>query len=102
VALLNEDQGHTALVRVRDRGPGVPESLLSTIFQPFYRVDETRDRASGGIGLGLSITERAVRGHGGTVVASNALDGGLIIEIRLPVLSSLASTRETPSYAPTS
>jgi len=102
VALLNEDQGHTALVRVRDRGPGVPETLLSTIFLPFYRVDETRDRSSGGIGLGLSITERAVRGHGGTVVASNAVDGGLIIEIRLPVLSSLASTRETPSYAPTS
>jgi signal transduction histidine kinase len=102
VALLDENQGHTALVRVRDHGPGVPEDSLSTIFEPFYRVDEARDRAAGGIGLGLSITERAVRGHGGTVEAHNAPDGGLVIEIRLPIRPTAVPAQESPSYAPAS
>jgi signal transduction histidine kinase len=102
VALLSVEEGQTALIRVRDHGPGVPQAALAAIFQPFYRVDETRDRSSGGIGLGLSITERAVRGHGGTVVASNAIDGGLIIEIRLPALSSQPLPRESSSFAPAS
>jgi signal transduction histidine kinase len=100
VALVEENEGNTALVHVRDHGPGVPEDALASIFQPFYRVDEARDRASGGIGLGLSITERAVRGHGGTVQACNAAEGGLIIEIRLPTRSSLLLASETSSYAP--
>jgi signal transduction histidine kinase len=85
VSLEKEDEGKMALIVVRDHGPGVAEEALGTIFQPFYRVDEARDRVSGGIGLGLSITERAVRGHGGIVVARNGPDGGLIIEIRLRV-----------------
>jgi signal transduction histidine kinase len=91
VALLAEEQGHTGLIQVRDHGPGVPETSLATIFQPFYRVDEARDRTSGGIGLGLSITERAVRGHYGTVQAHNAPDGGLLIELRLPVQAPVLS-----------
>jgi len=97
VALMDEDRGKTALIRVRDHGPGVPEAALATIFQPFYRVEEARERLSGGVGLGLSITERAVRGHGGTVQARNGLDGGLIIEIRLPIRSSLPLSGEAPS-----
>jgi two-component system, OmpR family, sensor histidine kinase CpxA len=89
VSLTSEEQGKTALIAVRDHGPGVPEPALATIFQPFYRVDEARDRLSGGIGLGLSITERAVRGQGGTVLARNAPGAGLFIEIRLPTQVSL-------------
>jgi signal transduction histidine kinase len=73
-----------AVIRVRDHGPGVPESALKDLFQPFYRVAEARDRATGGMGLGLSITERAVRLHGGTVRASNIPGDGLLVEIRLP------------------
>jgi signal transduction histidine kinase len=73
-----------AVIRVRDHGPGVPESALRDIFQPFYRVFGARDRATGGMGLGLSITERAVRLHGGTVRASNIPGDGLLVEIRLP------------------
>jgi two-component system sensor histidine kinase CpxA len=84
VALVDDSASKNALIRVRDHGPGVPDEALATIFQPFYRVGEARDRVSGGVGLGLSITERAVRGHAGTVVARNATDGGLIVEIRLP------------------
>lgn len=74
-----------ALIRVRDHGPGVPPEALGELFRPFYRVAEARDRQSGGVGLGLSITERATRFHGGIVSARNADDGGLIVEIRLPL-----------------
>lgn len=72
-------------VRVRDHGPGVPEDALKMIFQPFYRAGDTaRDRLTGGAGIGLAITERAVHLHGGEVSASNAPGGGLLVEICLP------------------
>lgn len=74
-----------AQLHVRDRGPGVPESHLKDIFQPFFRVSESRDRRSGGTGVGLAITERAVRLHGGSVRARNADGGGLIVSIALPL-----------------
>ena len=72
------------VVVIRDRGPGVPESELERIFEPFYRVAESRDRDSGGTGLGLAITARIVGLYGGDVHARNAPDGGLRVEIRLP------------------
>jgi two-component system sensor histidine kinase CpxA len=81
-----------AILRVRDRGPGVPPSALRSIFEPFYRVENARERASGGSGLGLSISDRAIRSHGGNVQACNAEDGGLIIEISLPVQPRLPSS----------
>jgi two-component system, OmpR family, sensor histidine kinase CpxA len=74
-----------AKVIVRDHGAGVPEVALTNIFRPFYRVGDARDRGTGGTGLGLSITQRAVHLHGGTVQARNAIDGGLIVEILLPL-----------------
>ena len=77
--------GDSAIVRIRDHGPGVPENALSKLFLPFYRVADARDRQTGGTGIGLAITERAVRLHGGTVTAANAPDGGLIVEITLPI-----------------
>jgi signal transduction histidine kinase len=77
----------SAVVSVRDHGHGVPEDSLSDIFLPFYRVGDARDRFSGGSGLGLSITERAVRLHGGTVRAENCTDGGLLIELQLPCVA---------------
>lgn len=74
-----------ALLRVRDHGPGVPPSALRNIFEPFYRIGDARERASGGTGLGLSISDRTIRSHGGAIRALNAEDGGLIIEIVLPI-----------------
>ncbi len=71
-------------IEVRDFGSGVPEGELEKIFRPFYRVQESRDRGSGGHGLGLSIAADAVRRHGGTIEARNATDGGLVVQIRLP------------------
>jgi two-component system sensor histidine kinase CpxA len=58
---------------------------LDKLFRPFYRIDDARGRKTGGVGLGLAITERAVRLHGGTVRASNRPEGGLQVEIRLPL-----------------
>ena len=72
-------------LEVRDFGSGVPEGELEKIFEPFYRVQESRDRGSGGHGLGLSIAANAVHMHGGSIQASNAPDGGLIVSISLPL-----------------
>ena len=74
-----------ALLMVRDHGPGVQESELANLFSPFYRIAESRDRKSGGMGIGLAITDRAVKLHGGTVKAFNAAEGGLVVEIELPI-----------------
>ena len=70
---------------VRDFGPGLPAVELEKIFEPFYRVQESRDRGSGGHGLGLSIAANAVRRHGGRISARNADDGGLIVRVSLPL-----------------
>lgn len=73
-----------AQICVRDRGPGVPEHELPRIFDAFYRVEEDRDRASGGVGLGLAIAKRAVELHHGKLYARNA-GPGLLVVIELPV-----------------
>lgn len=69
---------------VLDDGPGVPESEIEQIFKPFYRVSEARDRESGGAGLGLAITDNAVRQHQGTITAQNRPTQGLQITIKIP------------------
>jgi len=72
----------SSLLCVRDHGAGVPEPMLSEIFLPFRKAHATQ---ANGAGLGLAITERAVRAHGGSVRAQNAPEGGLSIEITLPL-----------------
>jgi two-component system sensor histidine kinase CpxA len=92
---LGQEQGPNgpeAAVRVTDSGPGVPEEALKKLFRPFYRIDDARGRGTGGVGLGLAITERAVRLHGGSVRAVNRPQGGLMVEIRLPLAPVAAST----------
>jgi two-component system sensor histidine kinase CpxA len=74
----------TATISVRDYGPGVPEEALPKIFQPFFRVDDSRDSATGGMGLGLAIAMRAVGLHHGHLRARNA-HPGLLVSIELPV-----------------
>lgn len=74
-------------VVVRDQGPGVPADFLPRVFEPFVRVDNARDRASGGYGLGLAIAQKAIRLHGGMVAAENASVGGLAVTVTLPVAS---------------
>ena len=63
----------------------LPEEAIEEIFRPFYRVEDARDRESGGTGLRLAIAARAVRLHEGTIIAANATGGGLMVEMRIPV-----------------
>jgi two-component system sensor histidine kinase CpxA len=101
--------GEDAVVRVTDCGSGVPSDALEKLFQPFYRLDDARGRQTGGVGLGLAITERAVRFHGGRVAAVNRAEGGLLVEIHLPLLpasltpvaSDQWSVSESPLGVPT-
>jgi two-component system sensor histidine kinase CpxA len=90
-------KGAEAVVSVTDCGSGVPPDALEKLFQPFYRLDDDRGRQTGGVGLGLAITERAVRFHGGRVAAFNRAEGGLLVEIHLPLLpGSAAGTHSEP------
>jgi two-component system sensor histidine kinase CpxA len=73
-----------AVLQVRDAGPGVPEEMLGKIFQPFFRVDSSRTAATGGVGLGLAIAQRAVALHQGAVSAENA-NPGLRVKIEIPL-----------------
>jgi two-component system, OmpR family, sensor histidine kinase CpxA len=77
-----------AVVEVSDQGPGVPEDELDSIFLPFYRVDKSRDRFTGGSGIGLSIAVRAIRLHSGEIKAKNRSCGGLTLEILIPAVPS--------------
>jgi two-component system OmpR family sensor kinase len=72
------------VISIRDRGSGVPESDLMRIFEPFYRVAESRDRDTGGEGIGLAITEQVMRAHAGSARARNRVGGGLEVMLTLP------------------
>jgi two-component system sensor histidine kinase CpxA len=69
---------------IRDHGPGVPAAELERIFEPFHRVAESRDRDSGGEGIGLAITAQVMKAHGGSARAENRADGGLEVSLNLP------------------
>jgi two-component system sensor histidine kinase CpxA len=71
-------------VWIRDRGPGVPAGDLERIFEPFFRVAESRDRDTGGEGIGLAITSQVMRAHGGSAKAGNRAGGGLEVRLGLP------------------
>jgi two-component system osmolarity sensor histidine kinase EnvZ len=78
----NEDK---VLIFIDDNGPGIPEYAREDVFRPFYRLEQSRNRASGGIGLGLAIARDIVRAHGGEVTLETAPIGGLRVKIVLPV-----------------
>ncbi len=73
-------------IKVRDYGPGVPEDEIVHLFEPFYWVGKNKNSISSKAGIGLVITETAVRFHGGMVKASNASNGGLIVKLIIPIL----------------
>jgi two-component system sensor histidine kinase CpxA len=84
VSIAVRTQAKQAVLTVRDRGAGVPEELLQRIFEPFFRVDDSRSSRTGGLGLGLAIARRAIALHEGELTAANAIPG-LLVEIRLPL-----------------
>jgi signal transduction histidine kinase len=81
--VVTED-GAQLVIRVRDHGPGIPEAELERVFEPFYRLDSSRNRDSGGTGLGLSIARDIAQAHGGSLTLANVASGGLEATLRLP------------------
>lgn len=78
------DAGH-AIVRIDDEGPGIPEDQIAAMLEPFARGEASRNRATGGAGLGLTLARAIAEQHGGSLVLSNRPEGGLRAEIRLPL-----------------
>ena len=70
---------------IEDDGPGIPKDKREDVFKAFYRLEESRNKQTGGVGLGLSITKDVIRAHGGTIKLSDSPLGGLKVEIRLPL-----------------
>ena len=71
-------------IDVEDDGPGVPETELERLFEPFYRLEASRNRETGGTGLGLPIARNIARAHGGDLVLANRPGGGLMARLTLP------------------
>lgn len=83
VSLKRSETLEHIYIDISDKGPGVPEDQLNRIFNPFYRVDTSRTKKTGGFGLGLAIAARAIQLHHGEIVASNNPDCGLLVRIIL-------------------
>ncbi len=83
VSLLHTD--NAIVVRIDDQGPGIPENQLENVFKPFYRVEQSRSRETGGTGLGLTVARTIIHEHGGSVRLANRPEGGLTAEVTLPI-----------------
>ena len=70
---------------VSDRGPGIPDELMDKVFEPYFRVEGSRNRASGGTGLGLPIAKNMAQLNGGTLTLANRSEGGLTVTLRLRI-----------------
>lgn len=82
--------GNTVIVAVRDRGPGIPSEALDRVFTPYYRLDKSRNRMTGGVGLGLTAAQTIIRGHGGEITLINRPGGGLEARVALPLTGEVA------------
>lgn len=78
------DSARELMIAIRDAGPGLPEEVLEKVFEPFFRMEESRNPHTGGTGLGLSIARNIVRAMGGELALANRPGGGLEAVVRLP------------------
>ncbi|HEX4986235.1 MAG TPA: ATP-binding protein [Burkholderiales bacterium] len=78
------DEGNALNIAIADDGPGIPEGDIERVFEPFYRVEGSRNRNTGGSGLGLSIARNIAQAHGGSVQLRNLARGGLEATLRIP------------------
>ena len=78
-------RGGVVEIAIDDDGPGIPDAVREDVFKPFFRLDASRNKATGGAGLGLTIARDVVRGHGGDIVLTDSPHGGLRAVVRLPV-----------------
>ena len=77
--------GGNVEITVDDDGPGIPVDRREDVFRPFFRLEESRNRETGGVGLGLSIARDVIHGHGGSIALEDSPLGGLRVRLRLPV-----------------
>jgi signal transduction histidine kinase len=87
-------------VAVEDDGPGVPEGEQEKVFRPFYRVESSRSRDTGGTGLGLTVARTVARGHGGDIVLQNRPEGGLRVSVVLPLGRQAGDSPVLPQQPP--
>lgn len=79
-----QDTGQFLVIVVEDEGPGIPDSEIEDVFNPFYRIEASRSHDTGGVGLGLSVARSIVDAHGGEITLANRSEGGLRVTIELP------------------
>ena len=84
VIITVDEKNNQLYIRVKDNGYGIPEQYRESIFQPFFRVDKSRSRAYGGVGLGLSLVWEIVLLHNGTVKAEKSDENGTVMLVTLP------------------
>ena len=82
--ILVDDNDARLELRIQDEGPGIPVDELEKVFEPFYRVEASRNRDTGGTGLGLAIARSVAELHGGRIVLANRPQGGLEATLTLP------------------
>lgn len=85
VAVSTEVRGGAILIRVDDDGPGIPPDRREDVFKPFFRLDDSRNQDTGGVGLGLTIARDVARAHGGDITLGASPMGGLRVTVRLPL-----------------
>lgn len=95
VTLFATTESGELLIRVEDRGPGIPEEHLPHIFERFYRVDKARTRRQEGAGLGLSIAQTIVQAHGGRIEAESHIGEGTQMSIHLPLVAEPEQSGKT-------
>jgi len=82
--LMVDDSDQQLVIRITDHGPGIPDEQLNEVFEPFHRLEASRNRETGGVGLGLSIARTIARAHGGDLILRNHNEGGLEAILFLP------------------
>lgn len=106
VEVSAEQSSERVVVRISDDGPGIPDADISNLFEPFFRVDRSRSKKTGGYGLGLSICKRIMEAHGGNIVVQNNAGGGASFILTLPTTAAgQTSTKRTEAdgaFAPLS
>ena len=88
---------YRVLICIRDYGPGIPEDQLEAVFDPFYRLETSRSRDTGGTGLGLTIARNIAENHGALLNLRNYRDGGLEVLLSLPLRQTGGKARNKPA-----
>jgi len=85
IKIILKEKKNTAIIEIHDNGPGISKTEINKVLEPFYRIENSRNQSSGGIGLGMSISNDIISRHGGKLKLSNSYLGGLLVEIELPL-----------------